>query len=278
MDMGRTVPSRLLPDRTVLVTGASDGLGRAVAGELAADGWTVLLHARDEARGQAALDDIHERTGNDALRLYLADLASLAEVRSLADAVLAAESRLDVLVNNAGIGGSGERMESRDGLELRFAVNYLAGYALTRRLLGLLRESAPARIVNVASAGQQAIDFDDVMLERAYDGSDAYRQSKLAQVLFTFDLADELRGTGVTATCLHPATFMPTKMVTEGGITPASTLEEGVEATLRLIRDPELEGVSGVYFNGTREARADAQAYDADARRRLRELSERLAS
>ena len=262
-----------MPNRTALVTGATDGLGRAVAGELAADGWTVLLHGRDEGRGQAAL----EAVGGDA-RLYLADLASLDEVRALADAVLGAEQRLDVLVNNAGIGGSGPREKSRDGYELRFAVNYLAGYALTRRLLGLLRSSAPARIVNVASGGQAPIDFDDVMLEDGYDGWDAYRQSKLAQVLFTFDLADELRGTGVTATCLHPATFMPTKMVTEGGIAPVSTLEQGVEATLRLIRDPALEGVSGVYFNGTTAARADGQAYDPDARRRLRELSDRLTS
>jgi NAD(P)-dependent dehydrogenase (short-subunit alcohol dehydrogenase family) len=260
-------------NRIALVTGATDGLGRAVAASLAADGWTVLLHGRDAARGQAALAEI----GGNA-RLYLADLASLEEVRSLADAVLGAEPRLDVLVNNAGIGGSGARQESRDGHELRFAVNYLAGYALTRRLLGLLRSSAPARIVNVASAGQTAIDFGDVMLEDGYDGWDAYRQSKLAQVMFTFDLAQELRGTGVTATCLHPATFMPTKMVTEGGIAPASTLEEGVEATLRLIRDPALADVSGVYFNGVREARADPQAYDESARRQLRELSERLTA
>jgi len=271
-----------MPGRTILITGASDGLGRAVAAELAAGGDTVLLHARDEARGQAALEEIRERTGNDALRLYLADLASLDEVRALADAVLAGEPRLDALVNNAGIGatlpGEGERMESRDGHELRFAVNYLAGFALTRALLGRLRESAPARIVNVSSAGQMAIDFDDVMLEDGYDGTRAYCQSKLAQILFTFDLAEELRGTGVTATCLHPATFMPTKMVMHWRGSAVSTLEEGVEATLRLIRDPELEGVSGAYFNGTREARADAQAYDPDARRRLRELSERLVA
>jgi NAD(P)-dependent dehydrogenase (short-subunit alcohol dehydrogenase family) len=116
-----------MPNRIALVTGATDGLGRAVAGELAADGWTVLLHGRDEARGQAALDEIRGRTGSDGHRLYLADLASLDEVRALADEVLGAEQRLDVLVNNAGIGGSGAREESRDGHELRFAVNYLAG-------------------------------------------------------------------------------------------------------------------------------------------------------
>jgi NAD(P)-dependent dehydrogenase (short-subunit alcohol dehydrogenase family) len=271
---------RLMPDRTALVTGATDGLGHAVAAELAADGWTVLLHGRDEARGRAALEEIRARTGNDALRLYLADLASLEAVAALAEQVREREERLDVLVNNAGIGstlpGDGERMESRDGHELRFAVNYLAGFALTRRLLGLLEESAPARIVNVASAGQMAIDFGDVMLEDRYDGTRAYCQSKLAQVMFTFDLAEELRDRGVTATALHPATYMPTKMVLHARGSAVSTLEEGVEATLRLIRDPALEGVSGAYFNGTREARADAQAYDPEARRRLRELSERL--
>jgi NAD(P)-dependent dehydrogenase (short-subunit alcohol dehydrogenase family) len=269
-----------MSDRTVLVTGATDGLGRALAGELAADGWAVLLHARDEARGRDALEEIRQRTGNDALRLYLADLASLDEVRALADAVGEGEDRLDVLVSNAGIGttlpGDGERMESRDGFELRFAVNYLAGFALTRRLLGLLEASAPARVVNVASAGQMPIDFDDVMLERGYDGTRAYCQSKLAQVMFTFDLAEDLRDRGVTATCLHPATYMPTKIVLHARGSAVSTLEEGVEATLRLIRDPELEGVTGRYFSGTREARADEQAYDEDARRRLRELSERL--
>jgi NAD(P)-dependent dehydrogenase (short-subunit alcohol dehydrogenase family) len=136
--------------------------------------------------------------------------------------------------------------------------------------------SAPARIVNVASAGQMAIDFDDVMLEDGYDGVRAYCQSKLAQVMHAFDLAEELAGTGVTATALHPATYMPTKMVTAAGVTPASTLEEGLEATWRLAADPALEGVTGAYFNGTSEAGADPQAYDADARRRLRELSERL--
>jgi NAD(P)-dependent dehydrogenase (short-subunit alcohol dehydrogenase family) len=137
--------------------------------------------------------------------------------------------------------------------------------------------AAPARIVNVASAGQMAIDFDDVMLEDGYDGVRAYCQSKLAQIMHAFDLAEELRDAGVTATALHPATYMPTKIVLDAGVTPASPLEQGLEATWRLVADPSLEGVTGAYFNGTREARADAQAYDADARRRLRELSERLA-
>jgi NAD(P)-dependent dehydrogenase (short-subunit alcohol dehydrogenase family) len=259
-----------------LVTGATDGLGRALAIELARRGAQVLVHGRGDERIAATLGEV-TRPGAAAARGYRADLASLDQVRELAAEVLKAERQLQVLVNNAGIGtsvpGGGERMESKDGYELRFAVNYLAGYLLTRELLPLLERSAPARVVNVSSAGQMAIDFDDVMLERGYNSVRAYCQSKLAQVLHTFDLAERLDGTGVTANCLHPATYMPTKIVTTS---PASSLEEGVEATMRLVGDPELDGVSGRYFDGLREAAADPQAYDAAARERLRELSERL--
>jgi NAD(P)-dependent dehydrogenase (short-subunit alcohol dehydrogenase family) len=265
---------RPIEEQVVLVTGATDGLGRGLASELAAAGATVLVHGRDEERGAEVLREI------GGGRFYRADLASLDEVRALATQVLAGEQQLDVLVNNAGVGttlpGDGQRMESRDGYELRFAVNYLAGYLLTRLLLPRLIESAPARIVNVSSAGQAPIDFDDVMLERRYSGVQAYCQSKLAQVMMTIDLAEELRGRDVTATALHPATYMPTKMVIHARGSAVSTLEEGVEATLRLIADPQLDGVTGEYFNGTQRAAANDQAYDPDARRRLRELSQRL--
>ena len=264
---------------TVLVTGATDGLGKALAARLVGEGATVLLHARTRERGEQALADL-EPGGGD-LRLHVGDLSSLAEVRALAQDVLDAHERLDVLVNNAGIGstvpGGGARMESADGFELRFAVNYLGGFVLAALLRERLAESAPARIVNVASAGQMAIDFDDVMLERSYDGTRAYCQSKLAQVMHAFDLAEQLAGDGVTATALHPATYMPTKIVVGAGVRPVSTLREGLDATWRLVADPALAGVSGLYFNGTREARADPQAYDPEARRRLRELAERLA-
>ncbi len=256
----------------MLVTGATDGLGRALARAADDAGATVLVHGRSEERIAETLGELSDRA-----RAYRADLASLAEVKRLADEVLEAEDRLDVLVNNAGIGnrvpGGGVRQESADGFELRFAVNYLAGFALTNRLLDLLKRSAPARIVNVSSAGQAPIDFDDVMLERSYDGVQAYCQSKLAQILFTFDLADELAGSGVIATCLHPSTYMPTKIVPS----PISTVADGVEATMRLLTGPPDE-VGGRYFNVLRESRADGQAYDADARRRLHELSEQLTA
>jgi len=260
--------------RTVLITGATDGLGRALAADLAGRGARVLVHGRDRARAEAAA---REAGGAGA---YVAGLAALEQVRRLADDVARDHDRLDVLVSNAGIGttlpGDGARMESADGHELRFAVNYLAGFLLTRLLEPLLVAAAPARIVNVASAGQMPIDFDDVMLENGYSGTRAYCQSKLAQVMSTFDFAERLRDERVTANALHPATYMPTKMVLAARGAAASTLEEGVEATARLAADPRLDGVTGRYFNRTREARADEQAYDADARRRLWELSERL--
>jgi NAD(P)-dependent dehydrogenase (short-subunit alcohol dehydrogenase family) len=260
--------------QTALVTGATDGLGRAVAGDLVARGARVLVHGRDPER----TDEVCHAIGAGAA--YVADLSSLAEVRRLAEEVSRDHPSLHVLVNNAGIGstlpGDGARMESADGLELRFAVNYLAGFLLTRLLEPLLIAGAPSRIVNVASAGQAPIDFDDVMLERGYDGSRAYAQSKLAQVMFTFDLAERLRDAGVTVTALHPSTYMPTKMVLHARGSGVDSLEAGVAATVRLACDAEVEGVTGAYFNRTSEARADEQAYDAEARRRLWELSERL--
>jgi NAD(P)-dependent dehydrogenase (short-subunit alcohol dehydrogenase family) len=271
---------RPLAEQTILITGATDGLGRALAAELASGGATLLLHGRDDERGRETIDELRARTGNDELHWLRADLASLEEVRSLAAAVAGDHDRVDALVNNAGIGGTlpgdGARCESADGHELRFAVNYLAGYLLARLLLPLLERSAPSRVVNVASAGQAAIDFDDVMLERRYSGMQAYCQSKLAQVMFTFDLADELRGRRVTANCLHPGTYMPTKMVLASGVTPVTALADGVRATARLVADPGLDGESGRYFDGLREGSPHPQAHDPDARRRLRELSDRL--
>jgi NAD(P)-dependent dehydrogenase (short-subunit alcohol dehydrogenase family) len=216
----------------------------------------------------------------DRPRTVLADLAELAQVRDLARDVRAATDRLDVFVSNAGIGG-GEpdgrtRRTSADGYELRFAVNYLAGFLLTLELLPLLRASAPARIVNVASLGQQPLDFDDLMIEHGYSGSRAYCQSKLAQIASGFELAGRVPAAEVTVNSLHPATYMPTKMVLEEIGYHIDTLEDGVTATHRLVADPALAATTGRFFDRTREARADAQAYDAGARAELWQRSLKL--
>jgi NAD(P)-dependent dehydrogenase (short-subunit alcohol dehydrogenase family) len=271
---------RPIEDSTVLVTGATDGLGRSVATELARRGAAVLIHGRSRERGECTLDEIRSETGSDMLELHIADLADLGQVSRLADAVAAAHDELHVLINNAGIGGGlpegRERQESRDGYELRFAVNYLAGFLLTQRLLPLLRQSAPARVVNVSSLGQYPIDFEDPMLTRRYDGSRAYGQSKLAQIMYTLELAERVPADEVTFNSLHPGTFMPTKMVLEEIGRSVDSLETGTGATLRLATDPALDGITGRFFDRDQETAAQPQAYDAEARRRLWELSQRL--
>jgi NAD(P)-dependent dehydrogenase (short-subunit alcohol dehydrogenase family) len=271
---------RPIEETVVLITGATDGLGRGVAERLAADGANVHLHGRDPERLAATAAEIQGNTGNKRLVTHLADLASLDEVRALAADVERSTDRLHVLISNAGI-GTGKpdkttRQESRDGYELRFAVNYLAGFLLTMQLLPLLRRSVPARIVNVASLGQAPIDFDDVMLEENYSGGRAYSQSKLAQITFGFELGERLLGDEITVNSLHPATYMPTKIVLEEAGHSIDSLEEGVEATVRLAISPDLELTTGRFFDRQREARAHDQAYDREARGRLWDLSVNL--
>jgi NAD(P)-dependent dehydrogenase (short-subunit alcohol dehydrogenase family) len=270
-----------LPDATVLITGATDGVGNVLARRLAASGARVLLHGRSDEKGEAAVRDIRRESSRARVEYHRADFASLDEVRNLAHHVSAARDRLDLLINNAGIGfgaPDAARETSRDGYELRFAVNYLAPFLLTLLLLPILRRSTPSRIVNVASVGQSRIDFHDVMLTHGYDARRAYGQSKLALIMFTLDLAAALEGTGVTAYAIHPATLMNTKMVAEAGLPPRSSVDEGADAILYLATSAELQGASGGFFDGRRECRAHPQVYDAHARERLRMLSLELAS
>ena len=257
--------------KTILITGATAGLGRGVAADLAGRGHTVLAHGRDPGK----VEEVVAELGGDA-RGYVADLSSLAEVRRLADEVVANEERLDVLVNNAGIVAR-ERSDSADGIELTFAVNYVAPWLLTGRLLPLLERSAPARVVNVASIGQAAVDWDDPLLERGFEPYRAYAQSKLAQIAHTFDLAERLDGRGVTVTALHPATLMDTRMVRESFGRSRSTVADGVGPTVRLAVGEAVEGVTGRYYDQERESRADGQAHDADARARLWSYTAELA-
>jgi NAD(P)-dependent dehydrogenase (short-subunit alcohol dehydrogenase family) len=262
---------------TVLITGATDGLGRALAQRLALEGTTLALHGRDPEKLARTADGIAESNGLPRPLTFVADLSELAQAGRLVAEVLDKTDRLDVLVNNAGIGmGLPEgrsRATSKDGYELRFAVNYLAGFLLTVRLLPLLRRSAPARVVNVASLGQHPIDFDDLMIEQGYSGLRAYGQSKLAQIMFGFELANRVPAAEVTVNSLHPGTYMPTKMVLQEIGHSVDTIDVGVAATHRLVAYGELAGVTGRFFDRQREARANAQAYDAGARAQLWERS-----
>jgi NAD(P)-dependent dehydrogenase (short-subunit alcohol dehydrogenase family) len=266
-------------DQLILITGSTDGLGKGTALALAKKGATVILHGRDRAKLELTKDEIRRATGNTRIESHLADLSSLAEVRRLAVEVQYDHDHLDLLINNAGI-GFGEpgaaRELSRDGHELRFAVNYLAPFLLTNLLVPCLRRGAPSRIVNVASAGQEPIDFTDVMLTSNYDGIRAYRRSKTALVMFTFDLARKLANEGITANSLHPGTYMDTKMVREARIEPRNSVQVGIDAVIYLATSQEIDGITGMYFNRKEEDRAIAQAYDERAREELWGLSEKL--
>lgn len=271
-----------IEQQVILVTGSTDGIGKRAAGDLARRGATVLLHGRSQEKGESTRAEIREAAGSDKLDYFRADLSSLAEVRRLAEDVQAGPGILDVLINNAGIGPGKpreqERALSQDGHELRFAVNYLAPFLLTHLLLPALRRAAPARIVNVSSAAQSPIDFDDVMLERRYHPMTAYSRSKLALVMFTFDLAEQLKDENITVNCLHPGSLLNTKMVRESFSTPMGRVQTGADAEIYLATAPELEGVTGRYFEQKREARANSQAYDREARKRLWRLGEELTA
>jgi NAD(P)-dependent dehydrogenase (short-subunit alcohol dehydrogenase family) len=237
----------------ILLTGATDGLGHALARELVARGHEVVVHGRSRERAEAVAGEI------GGAEVVVADFARLDDVRGLR------VQGIDVLVNNAGIIAA-ERRLSEDGIELTFQVNHLAGFLLTLQML-------PPRTVNVASVGQLAPDFDDLMLERGYDGLRAYRQSKLCQIMFTFELA--ARRPDLVVNALHPGSLMDTKMARDTFGRTLSTVAEGVEATAALV---ERDDVTGRYFDGLRESRADAVAYDEAARRRLWDVSAELTS
>jgi NAD(P)-dependent dehydrogenase (short-subunit alcohol dehydrogenase family) len=289
-----------LQGRTILITGATQGLGHGLALELARSGATLLLHGRNADRLDAVLSEV--RALGAPARGYLADLADLDQVRTLAAGVTEAEPRLDVLVNNAVCGGGVDprkRELGAQGYELRLTVNHLAPYVLNRLLLPLLAQSTnetnvangtneqhenghgrppAARVINIASLGQSPVDFEDPMMERDYEGLEAYCRSKLALIMATFDLAAASPAHRVTVNTLHPAHLMDTEGVRAHGLTPQVGVEEGVRPTVRLIADPALEGVTGRYFDQFTDTRAHEQAYDPAARARLAALTERLTA
>jgi retinol dehydrogenase 14 len=273
--------------KTVLITGGTDGIGRATAIGLASMGARVGITGRDLARAQHAAAEIAHASGNEAVDVFVADMSAQADVHRLAAEVLAAYPRLDVLVNNVG-GFWAHRHLTTEGLERTFALNHLAPFLLTELLLERLKVSAPARIVTVSSGAHAmgSIDFDDLMGEATYSGQRAYNQSKLANVMFTYELARRLEGSGVTATVLHPGMTSTSfgREDTARGWGPLIALmrpfmkspERGAATSIYLASSPEVEGITGTYFTGTAAKASHASSYDQDATARLWQVSARL--
>ncbi len=260
-----------------LITGSTDGLGRELALHLASEGAHVIVHGRNEERAREVVAAI-EAQGVGSARYYLADFASLAQVRDLSEAILRDYERLDLLVNNAGVGPGSpghERVLTEDGHELRFQVNYLAGYLLTMNLLPLFVADGPGgQILNVTSRAQIPLDFDDLRMDRGYSGGQAYGRSKLAQILFTFALGREFGGIGLTMNAVHPAPAMNTGLVRETGSTPQSTVEDGLRALLQVLEAPP-DLVGRFFFEGV-ESEAHPVAYDREVQLRLLAVSQEL--
>jgi len=278
----------VMGEKVCLITGATSGIGKATVMGLANMGASVVMVGRDRGRGEAALAEIKEKNANASVDLMLADLSSQEDIRRLADEFKEAYPQLDVLINNAGVIRS-KRITTADGLETTFAVNHLAPYLLTNLLLDVLKASAPSRIVNVASGEQRngTIDFDDLQAEKGYKTAKAYSQSKLATVLFTYELARRLEGTGVSANCLHPG-VVGTNLgsgvtgalgFTVRALTPLmKSPEKGAETSVYLASSPEVEGSSGGYFVKKAEARSSEASHDQRIARRLWEVSADLTN
>jgi NAD(P)-dependent dehydrogenase (short-subunit alcohol dehydrogenase family) len=277
-----------MDEKVCLITGATSGIGKATAMGLANMGASVVMVGRDRGRGEAALAEIKEGSANASVDLMLADLSSQQEIHRLADDFKEAYPRLDVLINNAGVIRS-KRVTTADGIEMTFAVNHLASFLLTNLLLDLLKASAPSRIVNVASGEQRngIIDFNDLQGEKGYKTAKAYSQSKLATVLFTYELARRLEGTGVAVNCLHPG-VVGTNLgsgvsgvfgFTVRALTPLmKSSEKGAETSIYLASSPEVEGLSGKYFVKKAEARSSDVSHDQRLARRLWEVSAELTN
>ena len=279
-------PNGGMKGKRVLVTGGTSGIGRATAVAMAAMGADVVVTGRDPKRGELAVEEIWAESFGGSVELMLADLAVQAEVRRLAEEFMERYDRLDVLVNNAGLVQS-TRTETRDGIETTLAVNHLAPFLLTNLLLDLLKSSAPSRVVTVSSEAQRwgRMDFDDLQSKSKYRGFPVYGMTKLANIMFTYELAERLEGTGVTATCMHPGAVNTRFGTNNGG--PMTLLfrafkpfmrtpDQGADTVNYLVSSWEVEGVSGKYYSDRKWIEPQEIARDPEARRKLWEASEGL--
>ncbi len=262
---------------TVLVTGSTDGIGRSTALQLAQMDAEVILHGRSAERGRSVQEDIRRKTGNNRLQFFLADLASQRQVKNLATDIRGSYNHLHVLINNAGT-YQPERKLTEDALETTFAVNFLAPFLLTHELQSLIKRSVPGRIINVASIAHWngTMDWSNLQGEKRYEAFDAYATSKLALILFTYALAQRLKGTAVTANCLHPG-VIKTKLLLAGfGDYPGDTPENGARTSVYLASSPEVEGLSGSYFEDCKALPSSPISYDRKIQEKLWSISEKL--
>ncbi len=267
-----------MKNKTILVTGATDGIGKQTALELAHLGARVLLHGRNKEKGTRVLEELNRGTGNEELGFYMADFSSLADVRCMADDIKRENDELHVLVNNAG-NFYKDKQVSNDGYEMTFAVNFLAPVLLTNLLLDLIKSSAPARIVHVASTAHQSapipLDWDNLQGEKSYSGYDAYAISKLANICYSNELARKLEGSGVTSNSLHPG-VIDTKLLRKSYAMQGRSVEDGAQTSVYLASSPEVEKINGKYFS--RKAQRDVSDLAADEQNWVRfwEIAEEL--
>jgi retinol dehydrogenase 12 len=274
--------------KTCLITGATNGIGRVAAVELARRGAELFLTYRNKARADDTMAEIRQKTGSDKVHLLHADLGSQKQIRAAAAEFLATGRSLHVLINNAGLGNI-SRMLSADGIEMVFAVNHLAYFLLTMLLLDRIKQSAPARIVNVASDAHRfgTINFDDLGGERRYRMFRSYSQSKLANILFTYELARRLAGSGVTVNCLHPGGIASGLWTNNGALAQfimkaakpfLKTAEQGAQTMIYLACSSEVDGITGKYYVDCAEKKSSQESCNADVARRLWDISARMTN
>ncbi len=266
-----------MKNKTILITGSTDGIGRETAMELAQMGHKVLIHGRDRQKTEKVMDEIKRKSGNDDLSFYVSDFADLESIVKMADEIRKDQDHLDVLINNAGVFPS-QHIITKDGNELTFQVNYLAHFLLTHLLLDLIKNSAPARIIHVASTAHYSADasyFNDLKGDRSYSSYSAYSFSKLANILFSNELAERLKGTGVTSNSLHPGTIH-TKLLQAGFSSSGRSVEDGAQTPVYLATSKEVEGVTGKYFSSKREKTPSDAAQDTELQKKLWKVSEEL--